>query len=264
MTRPDGVLAGLGWGLRLYLLTPRLQGLLALSMASAAAGAMVIVNSVVYVQDLLGGGDTLLALAYAVSGGGSMVAALLLPGIVDRAGDRPVMLAGGILLAVALTAGIALPGLAGLLVIWLLIGVGGSLIQTPAGRLLRRSAHDSDRPTLFAAQFALSHACWLVTYLVAGVVGNRIGLAATFALLALLVVASCALATRLWPAVDPVILDHDHASLEHAHLHVHDEHHRHDHEGWEGPEPHRHPHRHAPMHHRHAFVIELHHRRWPK
>ena len=38
-----------------------------------------------------------------------------------------------------------------------------------------------------AAQFALSHACWLVTYLVAGVVGNEIGLFWTFGVLGLLV-----------------------------------------------------------------------------
>lgn len=39
---------------------------------------------------------------------------------------------------------------------------------TPSGRLLRRSAHPEDRPAVFAAQFALSHACWLLTYPLAG------------------------------------------------------------------------------------------------
>lgn len=41
-------------GLRIYLATPRLRGLLALNLAVAAAGAMVIVNTVVIVQALLG------------------------------------------------------------------------------------------------------------------------------------------------------------------------------------------------------------------
>jgi hypothetical protein len=77
-------------------------------------------------------------------------------------------------------------------------------VQTPGGRLLRRSAHEEDRPALFAAQFALSHACWLVTYLVAGVVGNEIGLFWTFGLLGLLVVVSTGLAVRLWPSADPL------------------------------------------------------------
>jgi MFS family permease len=224
---------------------------------------MVIVNTVVYVRDILGGGDTLVTIAYAVSGGGSMLAALLLPRVLDRMHERSVMLAGGALMAVGMAAGMLMPSLAGLLAIWFLIGVGSSLVQTPGGRLLRRSSHEEDRPALFAAQFALSHACWLVTYLVAGVVGNEIGLFWTFGLLALLVVASISLATRLWPSGDPEDLEHEHAGLQHEHLHVHDEHHQHAHEGWEGPAPHRHPHPHGRLRHRHRFVIDMHHLEWP-
>ncbi len=41
-------------GIRIYFRTPRLQGLLALNVAVAAAGAMVIVNTVVLVQSRLG------------------------------------------------------------------------------------------------------------------------------------------------------------------------------------------------------------------
>jgi MFS family permease len=261
--RPEGVLANVGWGIRLYLATPRLQGLLALSMAVAAATAMVIVNTVVYVRDVLGGGDTLVTVAYAASGAGSMLVALLLPKVLDRIAERTVMLAGGAVMAVGMAAGVIMPALAGLLAIWFLIGVGASLVQTPGGRLLRRSSHEQDRPALFAAQFALSHACWLATYLVAGVVGNEIGLAWTFGLLAGLVLASSGLALRLWPPADPEVVEHEHAPLRHEHLHTHDEHHQHEHEGWEGPEPHRHPHRHPGGRHRHRFVIDMHHRHWP-
>jgi MFS family permease len=263
VTRPEGVLANVGWGVRLYLATPRLQGLLALSMAVAAATAMVIVNTVVYVRDVLGGGDTLVTVAYAASGAGSMLAALVLPRVLERIAERTIMLAGGAVMATGMAAGMLMPAASGLLAIWFLIGVGSSLVQTPGGRLLRRSVHDQDRPALFAAQFALSHACWLVTYLVAGVVGNAIGLLWTFGLLGLLVVASSVLATRIWPSHDPEVLEHQHAPLRHEHLHVHDEHHRHEHEGWEGPEPHRHPHRHRKLRHRHRFVIDLHHGQWP-
>jgi len=261
--RPEGRLANVGWGVRLYLATPRLRGLLALSMAVAAASAMVIVNTVVYVQDVLGGGDTLVTIAYAASGAGSMLIALLLPKVLDRIAERTVMLAGGAVLAAGMAAGMIMPALAGLLAIWFLIGAGSSLVQTPGGRLLRRSSQAEDRPTLFAAQFALSHACWLVTYLVAGVVGNGIGLFWTFGLLGLLAAVSSGLALRLWPSADAELLEHEHAALRHEHLHTHDEHHQHEHEGWEGPEPHRHPHRHRPVRHRHRFVIDLHHQHWP-
>jgi hypothetical protein len=83
------------------------------------------------------------------------------------------MLAGKAVMAAGMAAGMLMLALAGLLAIWFLIGVGSSLVQTPGGRLLRCSAHEEDRPALFAAQFALSHACWLITYLVAARSGTR-------------------------------------------------------------------------------------------
>ena len=55
-------------------------GLLALNLAVAAAGAMVIVNTVVLVKAGFGLGDREVALALAAFGAGSMLAALTLPG----------------------------------------------------------------------------------------------------------------------------------------------------------------------------------------
>ena len=46
-------------------------------------------------------GDTLVTVAYAASGGGSMLAALLLPRVLDRIGERTVMLASGALMGSA-------------------------------------------------------------------------------------------------------------------------------------------------------------------
>jgi MFS family permease len=261
--RPEGLLAKVTYGMRLYLATPRLRGLLALSVAVAAAGAMVIVNTVVYVRDYLGAGETAVALAFAASGAGSMLAALLLPRLLDRFPERPFMLAGGVVMVLAMGLGIARPGFLALLPLWFLIGAGSSLIQTPAGRLLRRSCHAEDRPAVFAAQFALSHVAWLVTYPLAGLAGSALGLVWAFALLGVMVVAGTFAAARLWLREAPEVLEHEHAPIEHIHLHVHDEHHRHEHEGWEGPEPHRHPHRHAPQRHRHRYVIDMHHQQWP-
>ncbi len=261
--RERGLWHNLSFGVRAYLKTPRLRGLLALSMAASAGGAMVIVNTVVYVRDHLGGTERDTALALAAAGAGSVLVALVLPRLLDRLPDRPFMLGGGFLLGAGLLLGLTDPALPGLLAIWLVLGAGASLIQTPAGRLLRRSAQDSDRPAVFAAQFALSHACWLIAYPLAGWVGGSFGLTATFALLAVLALAATAGALCLWPADERPELEHRHEALEHEHLHVHDEHHDHEHEGWEGPEPHRHGHRHAPLRHKHVFVIDLHHSAWP-
>lgn len=261
--RDQGVWHTVTFGLRVYLATPRLRALLALSCAVAGAGAMVIVNTVVYVRDRLGGTEAETALALAAAGAGSMVAAFALPRLLDGRPDRPVMLAGGMALTLGLLLGLSQPGLLALLPIWFLLGAGGSVIQTPAGRLLKRSSAANDRPAVFAAQFALSHACWLIAYPLAGWVGTWLSLDAAFAMLAAVTLVSTAVAWALWPADDPQRLAHVHEPMAHDHLHVHDEHHQHDHEGWEGPEPHSHPHRHARLRHEHAFVVDLHHPAWP-
>jgi len=253
-----------GFGIAAYLRTPRLRGLLALSLATAFAGAMVIVNTVVYVREHLGGSETDTANAFAAVGAGSMLAALMMPRLLDRFEDRPFMLAGAAVLAVGLLLGLTDPDWLSFLSLWFLLGLGSSLIQTPAGRLLRRSAREGDRPAIYAAQFALSHACWLVGYLLAGWLGSAFGLSVAFAVLGAGVIIALVLALILWPADDPTQMEHRHKALAHEHLHIHDDHHAHEHEGWEGPEPHRHSHRHAPIEHRHAYVIDLHHPVWPK
>ncbi len=261
--RPGSALANLTFGVRAYLATPRLRALLALYVAVAAAGAMVIVNSVVYVRERLGGSDTETALAFAASGAGSMAVALLLPRLLDRYPDRPFLLAGGALLSAGLFLGATGPGYLLLLPLWFVLGAGSSLVQTPAGRLIRRSCHESDRPALFSAQFALSHACWLIAYPLAGWLGGLVGLTWTFVALGALAIVSVALSCLLWPSSDPSSIRHAHAEMDHTHLHVHDAHHQHEHEGWEGPEPHRHPHQHGKLEHAHDFVIDEHHMRWP-
>ena len=264
----DGVGARFVRGFRIFRRTPRLKALAALNLAVAAAGAMVIVNTVVLVRASMGGGDVAVAVALAAAGAGSMIAALALPRLLKRWSDRPVMLAGALALAVGMAAGTVLflgapPPFAALLILWCVLGAANAAVLTPVGRLLRRSAGAEDRPAAFAAQFALSHACWLVTYPLAGWLGATMGLDLSFAVLGGLAVFATLAAARLWPTGERDALWHEHGALDHRHLHVHDEHHRHDHEGWEGPEPHSHPHGHRPVRHRHVYVIDRHHSVWP-
>jgi predicted MFS family arabinose efflux permease len=67
---------------------------------------------------------------------------------------------------------------------------------------VRRSGSAAQRPALFAAQFSLSHACWLATYPIAGVLGSTLGLHPTAWLLAALAAAALALSALAWPAPD--------------------------------------------------------------
>lgn len=236
-------------GLRIYLKTPRLIGLLAVTLAAAAGSAMVIVNTVVIVKGM-GGSQQEVALALAAYGGGSMVAALLLPRLLRSLSERTTMLIGagvlgGVLLAFAATAP-ALPPASMwpfLLAGWLVMGAGYSLCVTPAGRLLRRSSNEADRPALFSAQFALSHVCWLIAYPVAGQAGALLGMPAASALLAAIAAIGLVAGLWRWPAADPETVEHDHSDLPQGHPHI----------AAAGAVP-----------HRHAFVIDDLHLEWPQ
>ena len=239
-------------GIRIYLATPRLRGLLALNLAASAGGAMVIVNTVIYVQSVLGRPEADVAIALAAFGGGSMLAALLLPRLLDRLAERSVMASGAGLILAALAA-MAMASKGGavswslLLALWFIMGLGYSAVLTPSGRLLRRSSHQRDRPALFAAQFALSHACWLVTYPLAGWLGAEMGMTAALLALGGLAGLGIAAAMLLWPAKDPEAIAHVHGDLPPEHPHV-----RGAAQTGEG------------VRHVHAFVIDDYHRHWPE
>ena len=236
-------------GLRIYLATPRLKGLLALNLAVASASAMVIVNTVVLVQSDFGLTQTATAAALAMFGAGSMLVALLLPKLLERLPERPVMLSGAALLALGLFVGfIAAKWFAALLPLWFVLGLGYSLAQTPSGRLLRRSAHSEDRPALFAAQFALSHACWLITYPLAGWLGAKAGLTVSFLALGALAAVSVALAAYLWRGSDEAELKHTHEGMSADHPPLADVN--------AGSAP-------RGASHAHEYVIDVDHPRWP-
>jgi len=245
---PRGFLDRVTGGARIYLATPRLRGLLALSLAAAAGGAFVIVNTVVIVRGAYAGSQTGVAVALAAFGAGSMLAALALPRLLERLPDRAVMVSAAALLAALTLAGglvFALAGPPPRTAFLLALAIAGALysaVLTPSGRLLRVSAHAPDRPALFAAHFALSHACWLVTYPLAGWLGDAFGLSAALLVLGALAALAVAAAARLWPAAEPDEIAHAHPDL---------------------PPDHPHLRRHGANGHRHAVVIDDAHRIWP-
>jgi len=245
-TAPRGIYDRTTRGMRIYLATPRLRGLLSLNLAAAAAGAMVLVNTVVLVRADLGLGDAQVAIALGAFGAGSMLAALLLPRLLDDRPDRPVMIGGAALLVVLLLSLSLMSFIYDtqwllLLAGWLIIGMGYSVVLTPSGRLFKRSAHAEDRPAVYAAQFALSHACWLVTYPLAGWIFTVAGATAAFASLGLLAAAGVFGGIIFWPQDDSAPVTHSHGDLPESHPHV------------QGGRSHNHP-----------IVIDDCHPRWPQ
>jgi MFS family permease len=156
---------------------------MALNLVVAAVSAMVIVNTVVLVKGELGRSQVDVALLLGAYGAGSMAVALGMPGLLERIEDRTVMLAGAVIMPLLLIAGAAVIAWAkdagqwaGLLGLWIALGAATASILTPSSRVLRRNSTEQTRPSVFAAQFSLSHACFLLTYPVAGALGASIGM----------------------------------------------------------------------------------------
>ncbi|WP_228923786.1 MFS transporter [Streptomyces sp. DH7] len=194
-------------GIRTFLRTPRLRGIMALNLAVAAAGSIVVVNTVNYVRDELGGSQSAVAWMLAASGGGTLLAALALPRVLDRVAARTVMVTGAGVLVGSTAAAVTLvaAGLttwAGTAIVWALIGIGMALVITPTGKVLRSSVEPNAIPGAFAAQFSLSHLAWLITYPIAGWLGTNAGIAAAWSALAALAGAGAIGALLLWPRHD--------------------------------------------------------------
>ena len=237
-------------GMRIFLATPRLRGLLALNLAAAAGGSMVIVNTVVIVRGELQKSEHAVALALAAFGAGSMVMAFALPRLLERYRDRTVMLAAAasvtILLAILAIAWTLAEGAHWFLLLggWVLLGGCYAALVTPGGRLLKRSSAEEDRPALFSAQFSLSHACWLLTYPLVGWLGAQAGIGVALWTMAAIAALGCLAAARFWSANDNEAPVHRHDDLPANHPHLAEGHHNDD-------------------GHSHPFVIDEVHRRWP-
>jgi len=169
-----------------------------------------------------------------------VVAAVGLPRLLDTIPDRVAMPGGAALLAGGTLAAAALPSF-WLLALWFVLELGYSRAQTPPAaccgvRLIRRTGLRSTLPSL------RSHACWLVTYPLAGWAGAEIGLPATAITLAVLAGAAIAIALAVWPAHDPQELEHGHDNLPADHPHLSEA---------------------GRLRHAHAFVIDDLHPAWP-
>lgn len=233
-------------GMRVFAATPRLRAVLGCNLVAAAAGAITVVGTVALVRDGFGGTDREVALLLAVSGLGTAAAALAAPRLVRQVRERAVLLIGSgvsvlaVVGAVAAAVSLSPPTAVGA---WLLVGVGGGLLAVPTGRVLRASSTTGDRPAVFAAQFSLSHLCWLVSYPVAGWVGTAAGLPFAWTLLGLLAAGGAVVALLAWPRRLSDVLEHTHATPPH---HAEDAH-------WNG----------QAWVHTHRLVIDADHRRWP-
>jgi MFS family permease len=267
--REGGIYANTVFGIAAYLKTPRLRGLLAVYFAISFVGAMIIVNTVVLTRGILGGTEFLTTIFLACAGAGSMAAAFAIPHVIEKVGERALMRSGIVAAAIAMLLGGGLM-IAGstypvaFAILWLIAGAGTTFAQTPGGRLVQRSAGDGDRSAFFAANFALSHGGWLFAYGIVGWLGSLADLSVAFLASGGMAIGCVIVAIMLWPKEDRLEIKHSHPGFWHEHPHDHDDpHHEHVHEHVREHDKHRHGHYHAPVVHKHRFVIDSHHTKWP-
>lgn len=101
-------------------------------------------------------------------------------------------------------------------------GWAASLVLTPGGLVIARSAAAGDRAAVFAAQFSLSHGGWLLAYPLAGFLGGILSLETAMVALCLISVCISLTGLRVWPADDPEERLHAHPDLPEDHPHLHD------------------------------------------
>lgn len=154
-----------------FVRVPDLRRLLLLDLVAACAYAAALVLTATLVA-AVGWGESQVGVVLAVFGAGSVGGAL----VVSRLGSDPwrPMLAGALVVAAGLgAAAVVADARAGLVVAWAAIGFGSSLVLTPSGQVLRAQGEGRRLTLLFAGHFAWSHACYLLTYPLAGLVAVR-------------------------------------------------------------------------------------------
>ncbi len=204
-----GFLAELTTGTRILLNEPSLRQALILSFAEATAGAAAIVATISYVRDVLGRGDTAFAFVMAGVGFGSSIAAISLGRVTGRYEQgvkrgaalhgrrhteaQRALIAGGVLLSLVLLPDVFTPSLIIFSLLWVLNGAGQALIAIPSSTLLAEHTFEEERGRAYAAHFALTHACWLITYPAIGHAAASLGSPLTFTIAGV----TCLLATGI-------------------------------------------------------------------
>lgn len=152
----------------------KLRQSLFLALQTSIAGAFVIVATVDLVKNELRLSDTAYAWVMGAFGVGSVCGALAYSRMSTRFRHAAVNFAGPSMLA-ALVAVAIVPGYGVVMAAWALIGAGYSILGVRGSELLAEDSQGAERPHIFAAHFALSHAGWGLTYPIAGFLTTALG-----------------------------------------------------------------------------------------
>lgn len=167
-----------GHGLIAMFHRPQLQLSLFLALQTSIAGAFVIVSTVDLVKNELCLSDTAYAWIMGAFGIGSVCGAFAYSKFSTPARNLSVHSSGPTMLFALVVVAI-FPCYEIVMAAWALIGAGYSILGVRGSELLAENSNGEERPHIFAAHFALSHAGWGLTYPLAGFLTTALGFSDT-------------------------------------------------------------------------------------
>jgi NRE family putative nickel resistance protein-like MFS transporter len=203
---------------------PLLRAALAMQFVAAIAGAEILVNTVGHIQGALHLGKLEYSWTMAAFGIGAVLASVGVGTFQSSFRKVPLIEFGAVLITLVL-----LPAnfvnLQGLLILWLLAGVGQTLVNVPTQMLIADRVAVEIQGRVYGAHFAWSHLWWAFAYPTAGWMGSHAPTTNFF--YSGLIGMGCAIAAffafKLWQQIE---LDR---GIWHEHVHVHDDTHQHKH-----------------------------------
>ncbi len=167
-----------GHGLSSMIRRLPLRESLFLALQTSIAGAFVIVATVDLIKVDMRLSDTAYAWVMGAFGIGSVCGALAYAKISTANRNRTVT-ASGPIMVLALAAVAVAPMYPVVMAAWWLVGAGYSILGVRGSELLAANSSGDERPHIFAAHFALSHAGWGLTYPLAGFLTTALGFGRT-------------------------------------------------------------------------------------
>ena len=144
---------------------------LSMEFVAAIAGALVLVNSVALVKNTMQLDDSHYGLIMAFFGLGGAITAFLL-GSLDKSKSRSLSLISGALLISVSVSFANFVSFNGLVVLWILAGIGQTLADLPSETLIGENINVKDQANVYGSHFAFSHLWWFIAYPIAGFLGN--------------------------------------------------------------------------------------------
>ncbi|MEM9771277.1 MAG: MFS transporter [Cyanobacteria bacterium P01_D01_bin.73] len=201
---------------------PLIRYALVMQLVAAIIGATILINTVGYVQGTLQLDKLEYGWTMAAFGLGASLAAVGLSVVKQTRSKLTLTTFGAVLISLAIFPANWV-GLNSLLILWLLAGVGQTLINVPTQVLIADRVDVNIQGRVYGAHFAWSHFWWAIAYPLTGWMGSNFPLAIFFnsSLIGLAVLGGAYVVLR--PSRQQRAIQ----GKWHEHEHNHDQHHQH-------------------------------------